>query len=292
MGTKIEAVGVARPGLFSRGSIDLEAKAARRCLKAAGLDPNRVGILINAGVYRDRDIGEPAIAAFLQRRVGANEEFKGDTYSFSFDLTNGGCGVLNAMMVVDGFITSGITQHGMVVAGDAESWPGKSEGYPFRTSAAAVLLKAGGEGEGFTAFRTYTDTRHLEAFSGRIVWNAERKRNQLVVRQDPSFREACVECAAARLEDFLKEVSLDREDLHLVLTSQYPPGFVSLFGERTGLTNRLVDVTAEFGNIHTAAVAVALDRAMATGKFQAAVNVLFLAVGAGITTSLALYRNP
>lgn len=291
MGSKIEAVDVAFPGLFRRGSISMETRAAKGCLRKAGVDPNDVGLLINAGIYRDDHIGEPAIAAFLQRKVGINEEFKGGKYSFSFDLSHGGCGMLTALMVLDGFITSGVAARGMVVAGDTEPVPGESMGYEFSSAAAAVLITAGRHDEGFRCFRSYTNSRYIDLFCGRIEWQEEKKRNRLIIREETAYRDACVEWADDALREFRKEMSLDLDDIHLVISSQSPPGFVSHFGERTGLTNRMVDATAECGNVHTAGVGVALNRSIEEGKFLAAVNILFLTVGAGITASLALYRN-
>ncbi|MCX7634986.1 MAG: hypothetical protein N2Z74_04495, partial [Syntrophales bacterium] len=286
MGARIEAVAIGLPGLFRRGSLALGAKAAQDCLRKAGVNPHDVGIIVHAGIYKDEHIGEPAIAAFLQRRMGANEEFRGGRYSFSFDVSSGGGSLLTALMVVDGFLASGVADRAMVIAGDAEPVPGDSIGYPFSDAAAAVLVGTGRDDEGFRCFRTYTDSRYLGLFQGRMEWRGgKEKRNRLVMREDPAYGDACVQCAVAALGRFQEEMSFDLDDIHLVIPSQSPPGFVACFGERTGLSNRIVDVTADYGNVHTAGIGLAIHHSLGEGKFLAAVNILFVAVGAGITTT-------
>ena len=81
-------------------------------------------------------------------------------------------------------------------------------------------------------------------------------------------------------------------DIDLVVPSQSPPRFLAGLKDRTGLGDRIVDVTDAYGDVHTAGVGMALDRVLSDGRFAAARNVVFLTVGAGIATSLALYRVP
>ncbi|MDD5169423.1 MAG: 3-oxoacyl-[acyl-carrier-protein] synthase III C-terminal domain-containing protein, partial [Syntrophales bacterium] len=88
------------------------------------------------------------------------------------------------------------------------------------------------------------------------------------------------------------EQRLTPGDIDLLLPSQSPRGFVPELKQRTGLGNKIVDVTERYGNVHTAGVGMALHQAVADGRFEKSGNIVFLAIGAGITTALALYRNP
>ncbi|MEI7638841.1 MAG: 3-oxoacyl-[acyl-carrier-protein] synthase III C-terminal domain-containing protein [Syntrophus sp. (in: bacteria)] len=293
MGTKIDAVGLSTPGFFRRGSIDMEIKAAKDCLKSAQLDPNLLGILINAGIYRDRHIGEPAIATFIQRAIGANELFTGDRTTFSFDLTNGGCGMLTGVMVVDGFLQSGMIDHGMVVTADTDPVPGESQGYNYTPAAAAVLLSRCEEGKGFIHFKTATEARFIDDMKGRIEWRQHNRKmkNILVMSQTEGFAQACAQFTLENLDAFLKETSLKMKDIDLIIPSQSPTGFLGELKKKKGMEEKLVDVTDELENVHTAGIGFALERARSSGRFAAAKNCLFLTVGAGITVSLALYRN-
>ena len=44
------------------------------CLDRAGRTAHDVDLLVNAGIYRDRNLGEPALAAMIQQDIGANPE--------------------------------------------------------------------------------------------------------------------------------------------------------------------------------------------------------------------------
>ena len=62
-------------------------------------------MLINAGIYREDNMGEPALAALIQEDIGANRGQPpiGGHGTFSFDLINGTCGVINAIQLRVGF---------------------------------------------------------------------------------------------------------------------------------------------------------------------------------------------
>lgn len=290
MGTIIESAAISIPKLFRRGSIDLEAKAAKDCLKRAGRNPNEVDLIINAGIYRDKYLAEPAVSSFIQRKVGANSLFNSKG-TFSFDLNNGACGLLTGMQIIDGFIRSGRARLGLAVAGDSEPMKNQSEGFDFPAAASAVLLTLGREGEGFTVFKTQTYSQFKDGFGSTVEWAENRKKHMLVMKERADYVSHCVECALDSLNAFLEHASVGLRDVDLVIPTQSPKGFVETVKKETGFGEKIIDVANELGNIHTAAIGAALEKAFANGVFRGARNVLFLAVGSGITVSMALYRN-
>lgn len=75
MGTVIDRVDVAHSGWRNRHSaLHLAVAAAKDCLQGAGCDPDELDLVVNAGIYRDRNLGEPALAALIQDDIGANPE--------------------------------------------------------------------------------------------------------------------------------------------------------------------------------------------------------------------------
>ena len=89
MGTVIERLDVSRGGWRTRHSaLHLAVAAAKTCLQGAGREPDDVDLLINAGVYRDKNLAEPALAALIQEDIGANPEDPHDDAvgTFSFDV--------------------------------------------------------------------------------------------------------------------------------------------------------------------------------------------------------------
>ena len=73
MGTVIERLDVTRAGWRTRHSaLHLAVAAAKTCLQRAGREPDDVDLLINTGIYRDKNLAEPALAALIQEDIGAN----------------------------------------------------------------------------------------------------------------------------------------------------------------------------------------------------------------------------
>ncbi|PRC46628.1 3-oxoacyl-ACP synthase, partial [Mycobacterium sp. ITM-2017-0098] len=119
MGTVIERLEVTHGGWRSRHSaLHLAVAAAKTCLQKAERDADEVDLLINAGIYRDRNLAEPALAALIQQDIGANPENPHNEGhgTFSFDVANGACGVLTALQIVDGFLRSRTIECALVVA--------------------------------------------------------------------------------------------------------------------------------------------------------------------------------
>ncbi|HET6305402.1 MAG TPA: hypothetical protein VFG80_11545, partial [Myxococcota bacterium] len=252
----IDSVAVSTPRRWRReGSVALAARAGRECLARARCDANELGLLVNTGVYRDENICEPAMAPFVQRRVGANPKLPplGAPSTFSFDLVNGGCGFLSAVQAVDGFLRSGRIERGLVVTSDVNPVPRASEGMSFAPAGAALLLSSGGADEGFTAFHFESFPKHAHLFGTRGWWiRDERPKRRLRWRPEPSHalfmredeRHVTEAAASARqaLGRFLHETGLRPDDLDLVLPSQFPAGFPAAFADAAGIeADRVVD---------------------------------------------------
>ena len=282
--------------------MDLCVRAAEAGLDRAGIGASDIDVLIHTGVYRDRNICEPAMAPFIQRRIGANSASPGrgagERSTFSFDLSNGVCGWLNALQVGDGFLTSGRARRVLLVTGDVDPAPRVSQGLSFAPAAAAVVLAPGERGAGFTAFHSESFAKHSDLMHSTIEWIGDEaprfSPKQAVVRkEDPRFVDECVGSTVRVLGKFLPRHDLELRDIDLVLPSQFPAAFPVAFRERAGLANeKVVDVTDSFGAAYTAGMAAAFAAALAKGRVSPGSRLLFLAAGPGITVAVALYTVP
>ncbi|GAA3149081.1 hypothetical protein GCM10020255_028270 [Rhodococcus baikonurensis] len=149
MGVVITSVGTS----YDRDSgsvVTHAARAVRQALTSAAVEPQEVGVLINTGVYRDSNTVEPAIAALIQKDAGIGLEYgEHDPRTFSFDLMNGACGVLNAVQVADAILSTGSTGRVLVVSGDTHpsavaagargGFPTPPPARPFSSNAARAL---------------------------------------------------------------------------------------------------------------------------------------------------------
>ncbi len=144
MGTIIDRVEVVRAGWRGRHSaLHLAVAAAKSCLRAAQCDADDLDLLVNTGIYRDKNLGEPALAAIIQEDVGANpEDPHGNAHgTFSFDIANGTCGILTGLQIVDGFLRSHTINYALVTASDANPGRGMSRDFPFSPVGAALLCR-------------------------------------------------------------------------------------------------------------------------------------------------------
>jgi len=297
MGTIVEATAIATVDdqSLSSSAIGLADAAARACLERAGRSPGDVQLLINAGVYLDRNISEPAIAALIQEDIGANPEITpgGGQGTLSFDVRNGACGMLTGMYVVDGLLASGTIQCGMVVGGDVDPEPGISEGFGFTAAAGAVLLSRDDARPGLTAFKFKTFPEFAEEFRSYVSWQDDPAngggRNMLTVEIDERYPAHALECAEATVRELASETGLELGEVDLLIATASVPDFAAALGQRLGITQaRIASLADGFGGAHTAAPAIAREPVQpAPGTSRTA---LVVSAGAGITVVAAVHR--
>ena len=308
MGARIEAVSVIRSpeGLRRRGAIALSDQAALACLERAGRTARDLDFLVNAGIYRDHHVGEPAVAAIIQEDIDANPDppVQGGHGTFSFDVINGPCGVLTGMQILDGFLSSGAIGLGMVVAADAPP-EGRDRGaFPFAPVGGAVLLApSDGSEDGFVSFDSVTFPEHAALFESTLEWETHhpgrlaeripilRGHHTLHIEQREGYVEACLDSAVRAAHDFLATVELRPQEIDLLVTSPGPGELPAELARRLEVpAERLARVDDAFARAHTAGPVAVLDAAMRSGRMDQARNVLLVTVGAGITVATALYR--
>lgn len=296
MGARIEAVATVHgrrwPG---RGALRLDEDAARACLARAGRRAEQVDLLVNAGIYRDDNTAEPALASIIQEDIGANRGHpprRGRHGTFSFDVTNGGVGALTAAYLVDGFVGPSTARLGLVVAGDADPAPRTSRRFPFAAGAGAILLSHTPDAEGFERFAFRSFPQFSELFESRLEWDGELRRNVVHITQTAAFAEACVDCAARATCELLDAARMSPGDVDVLATSQYPERFPERLARAIGVPpDRAPAVEGDAGRTHTSGIIASLEASVSSGAFARARKVLFVGVGAGITVGLAVYRR-
>ncbi|AEV70667.1 3-oxoacyl-(acyl-carrier-protein) synthase III [Mycolicibacterium rhodesiae NBB3] len=289
MGMLIDRVAIAESGWRSRHSaLRLAVKSAEDCLRGAGRTADEVDLLLNAGIYRDRNLAEPALAALIQQDIGANpEEPHEDAHgTFSFDVANGTCGVLTALQIVDGFLKSRAIDCALVVASDADPGHGQSEDFPLTPTGASLLCSWTDEGRGLGEMCWANLSEHSDSFSATVGLRGGR-RNILRLQQSPGIDEHYADAAASAVSRCLRESNLTIDDIDAVAAAPARPGFRAALADRLGIPTDRVTVGDDEG-MHTAALASAFDR-VSTAVDEGGL-VLLVAAGAGITAGAALYR--
>ena len=73
MGIIIKATSIIED-VENQGSVELTVKAAKQCIASAGISMEDIGILINLGIYKEDNVGEPAMAALIQKQLRLNAD--------------------------------------------------------------------------------------------------------------------------------------------------------------------------------------------------------------------------
>lgn len=292
MGTVIEASAIATPdGDPSVGAIALADAAARSCLERARRAADDVQLLINAGVYLDRNISEPAIASLIQEDIDANPEPVpgGGPGTFSFDVRNGACGLLTGIEVIDGLLASGTIDVGMVVATDADPEPGRTAGFCFPALGGAILLSRDDARRGFTGFRFATFPEYEHLFTSAIDWLAEDGggRNALTVEIADDYAARALDCAEATARELVAASGLALPGIGALVAGASTAGFAGDLAERLGIRQeRAASLPDGLARAHTADLAAALESVVLAD----AGTTLLVSVGAGITVAAAVYQ--
>ena len=298
MGTIIEAsaTSVAHERSMSPGSLELADTAARACLARAHRSADEHDRLINAGVYHDRILSEPAFAALIQEDIGANpNQLLGAHHgTFSFDVYNGACGLLTGIQLIDGMLASGTAKLGMVVASDMNPQPDVSRGFGFPAVGGAVLLSADDSRAGFTAFRSDTFPEFAELFQSNVGWQEDdgrgiehHGRNLLTVEIAETYPARALDCAEATARELTAAQAVDLGEVDLLVATASVPGFADSLATRLGVAaERVAAPSNGVASAHTAAPALALESV----RLEAARTTLFVSAGAGITVAAAIYR--
>ena len=315
MGTAIRATAVSTDPAV-RSSIAHAATAARECLARAGVSADQVDILINAGVYRDANMAEPAMSALIQKEVGMNLDFvkyPSSKAGLSFDLMNGACGVLNAVQVASAFLDTGSAEYVLVVAADAHPSTGATPHpagaeFPYATLGAAMLLDRtlGPSGRergsdpsgrewgqdpaaGFGRLHTATASEGSPGLEGYLDLAVMEQfgRHQITVERDSDYVDRLLDLTTAAVRECAAAEGLELQRT-LLVTSQPTPDFAAEIGRRLGTQAVLLD--GIHGDPHSSATILAYHHAVEANLTSGYDQVLFAAAGAGLSAVSTVYR--
>jgi 3-oxoacyl-[acyl-carrier-protein] synthase-3 len=304
MGTRIEAAcALTSHGLRKPTARRLADAAARSCLAHAGREPGDVDMLINAGIYREDNMGEPALAALIQEDIGANlgRPPIGGRGTFSFDLLNGTCGVITAIQIESGLLDSGVIRLGAIVTSDVDPDHHDPGAVHLRPTAGAVLLGRDEKLAGFTDFSMETFPEYDYLFASGLVWQERHGyrgprqaagEHTMVIECKPGYAARLADCAEEASRRFLRRLGMGWDEIDLVVPAPSTPDFLDALVTRLGVPgDRVAYMTEDLEGTYTTGPIAALQAAIRSGRLDEARTTLLLAAGAGITVALALYRQ-
>lgn len=273
------------------------ARATKSAIAAAGIAPSQVGVLINTCVYRDSNTMEPALAALVQKEAEIGLEYAvEDPLTFSFDLMNGACGVLDAVHVASSLLSTGSTEHVMVVSGDTHpSMTGADApaDFPYATSGAAMLLGFTDSADGFGRVHTELGdgTNGVRGYvDGDTI--GSNGRNLMTIEREDGFEIRLLEIAASTARAALAESTADPQTT-LIIASTPTADFPAKLAAELGVTVAESDLLSEFDrDPHTATATLTYHHAVQQGVLGGYRDILFVTAGAGPSAAAVVYRIP
>jgi 3-oxoacyl-[acyl-carrier-protein] synthase III len=288
---RIESLGVSLPRRHFRrwGSIRHAVEAGRQCLKMSRHRKADVGLLINAGVHRDRHICEPAMAVFIQHRLGINIEFQNRS-TLAFDLQNGGCGMLDAAQAVTALLQTGEIEAGLVVASEANSDRHPDPRFACPASGAAMMLDLSPwRSRGFGEFAFHIRDDYADVYTSLV--SLTEKRGRIVLKRRAELEDIYLSMAGAVVEEVLTHDCLHREEIDFVVPAQISAGFLTRLPAVIAFPgDKVINLSDRLPDTLSTSLFLALKLAMADRRPVLGQKALLLACGSGITVAAATYR--
>ncbi len=261
--------------------------AARNALDMAGLDPQKVDLIVLATSSPDRVF--PSTACLVQQRLGIRR-------GAAFDVQAACSGFIFALSIADQYIRAGTAKRALVIGSEINSrivdWNDRSTCVIFGDGAGAVLLEAANEpGVMSTHIHSdgqYQDLLYLPNASPRGCGDSEPCFLQM---QGNEVFKVAVNTLGRIVDETLAKNHLKKSDIDWLVPHQANIRIISATARKLRMSMDHVVVTIEKqGNTSSASVPLALDEAIRDGRIQRGQRVLLEAFGGGFAWGSALFR--
>lgn len=274
---------------------DLAVAAAERALAAAGMVIGDIDLLVFAS--SSQDLIEPATGHIVSAKLGGR--------AVVFDIKNACNSFANGMQVADALIRTGQYRRALVCTGECPSeavrWEVRDKehmkasfaGYTFGDAGAAIVLHACTDGRGIEEIDVVAASRYWNLCTLPTGGSMHpRDLEKTYFEGDGSaLRDAFIEVGPGIVIDLFRRTGTTFEDYDVVLFHQVSLQLLEVFQQVSGVPDdKVVRTVDELGNVASATLPIQLERAMATGRARRGDRVLWIGVGAGISTVVMTTR--
>ncbi|OGP23698.1 MAG: 3-oxoacyl-ACP synthase [Deltaproteobacteria bacterium GWC2_56_8] len=270
----------------------MAAKAAKAALKAAGISPKDIDLIVVGTVTPDMTF--PSTACFVQGHLGVRAG------AAAFDVSAACSGFLYALDIADKYVKSGSANKALVIGVDQFSrlidWKDRATCVLFGDGAGAVVLSAEKGQRGVLSCHIHSDGRHWEMlYAGTPCPPSPFEERQatdqfLKMNGNETFKIA-VRTMGSAIAEALDANNIKPEDVALLIPHQANLRIIDAIRQRLGLPEDKVYTNLErFGNTSAGSIPLALDEAVRLGKVKENDIVLFVSFGGGLTWASAAVR--
>jgi len=260
-------------------------EAAQRALEMAGIDKEKIGLIIVATTSATHAF--PSAACQIQHML----DIKGCP---AFDVGAACAGFTYALSIADQYVKTGAVEYALVVGSDvlARTLDPEDRGtiILFGDGAGAVVLGASEE-PGILSTHLHADGSYGELLT---LPNLDRvhpdSATYLTMAGNEVFKVAVTELARI-VDETLAANNLERSELDWLVPHQANLRIISATAKKLGMSMDNVVVTLDrHGNTSAASVPCALDEAVRDGRIKKGQLILLEAFGGGFTWGSALVR--
>jgi len=262
--------------------------AARAAMKAAGVTPEEIGMIIIATTTPEKMF--PSTACLLQQRLGI-------AGCAAFDLNSAACaGFIYGLSIADQFIRNGTIKKALVIGSELMSrimdWSDRSTCVLFGDGAGAVVLGAS-DTPGILSTHLHADGSHHD-----VLWLAVTVGKPIVEKQGAFLKmegnrlfKLAVNILGQLCDETLAANALQREDLDWLIPHQANIRIIEGMAKKLRLPMDRVAVTlTEQGNTSGASIPLALDKTVRDGHIKPGQLLLLEGFGGGLAWGSALVR--
>ena len=273
---------------------DLALIAAKKALKAAGIDARELDLIIVSTITPDHT--NVSTACLLQNLLGADK-------AAAFDISNGGCpGSVYSLVTGSKFIADGTYKNVLVIAGEIYSkfvnWKDRSICVYFGDGVGAAVLQPVEEGYGILAHTLGADGSGYNVLAApaggsRMPINEEILKQGLnYAKMDgKSIWEFATRVFPESVAQSAKKANIEVSDIDFLISHQANINIIKVGMEKLGLpmTKTYTNID-RYGNTGGASVFIALTEAVDKGLIKRDDNLALVAFGGGLAYGSIIIR--
>ena len=272
---------------------DAATLAAVKALADAGIDPNKVGLLVNTSV--SRDILEPSTASIVSGNLGLSDMCQ------NFDVANACLAFLNGMDIASRMIERGEIDYALVVDGETadlayektverllrvetteEEFKNEMATLTLGSGAAAMVLARAELVPGAPRYKGGV-TRAATEWNKLCRGNLDRMVTDTRMLLIEGLKLAQKTWAAAKIALGWVAEEMDEFVIHQV-SQVHTAAFVKAFGINP---KKVLTIFNEHGNIGPASVPIVLSKLREMGRLKKGSRIALLGIGSGLNCSMA-----
>ncbi|MEA3404813.1 MAG: beta-ketoacyl-ACP synthase III [Pseudomonadota bacterium] len=268
---------------------DLAEQATLKALEMAGVDANKIDLIIVATTTPDKTF--PSTACLLQQRLNIHG-------CPAFDIQAVCSGFVYALSVADQFVKTGMSKCALVVGAETLSritnWEDRNTCVLFGDGAGAVLLEAS-EQPGILSTHIHADGEyeellHVPSGISKLPPTDAIAERTMSMKGNEVFKVA-VNTLSRIAKETLEANDLQKEDIDWLVPHQANLRIIKATAKKLKLTDDQTVITVnKHANTSSASVPMALDEAIRDGRIQRGQTLLLEAFGGGFTWGSALIK--